>query len=39
MHQAGQKRRAQTRGVKAVMEKSDLYLQEREKRKKKREGK
>lgn len=31
MHQAGQKRRDQTRGVEAVTEKSDLYLQEREK--------
>ena len=31
MHQAGQKRREQTRGVEAVMEKSDLYLLEKEK--------
>lgn len=31
MHQAGQKKREQTRGVEAVMEKSDLYLQEQEK--------
>lgn len=38
MHQAGQKRREQTRGVEAVMEKSDLYLQEKEKEEK-REGK
>lgn len=37
MHQAGQKRREQTRGVEAVMEESDLYLQEREKREGKRE--
>lgn len=32
MHQAGQERREQTRGVEAVVEKSDLYLKEKEKR-------
>lgn len=32
MHQAGRKRREQTRGAEAVTEESDLYLQEEEKR-------